>query len=73
MKVQFLGTGTSTGVPQIGCKCKVCISDDLRDKRLRASVRIEVDGKVLLIDCSPDFRQQVMNIPFVKMKKKKHI
>ena len=67
MKVQFLGTGTSTGVPQIGCRCEVCISDDLRDKRLRSSVRIEVDGKVLLIDCSPDFREQMMNLPFTKI------
>lgn len=67
MKVQFLGTGTSTGVPQIGCKCDVCISDDFRDKRLRSSVRIEVDGKVILIDCSPDFRQQIMNFPFARI------
>jgi len=67
MKVQFLGTGTSTGVPQIGCRCEVCNSNDFRDKRLRSSVRIEVDGKVLLIDCTPDFRQQMMNIPFVKI------
>src|SRR5690554_7912227 len=67
MKVQFLGTGTSTGVPQIGCRCEVCNSNDFRDKQLRSSVRIEVDGKVLLIDCTPDFRQQMMNIPFVKI------
>lgn len=67
MKVQFLGTGTSTGVPQIGCKCEVCTSNDFRDKRLRTSVRIEVDGKVILIDCSPDFRQQMMDIPFTKI------
>lgn len=67
MKVQFLGTGTSTGVPQIGCSCEVCSSSDARDKRLRASIRIEVDGKVLLIDCTPDFRQQMMALPFVKI------
>ena len=67
MKVQFLGTGTSTGVPQIGCRCEVCSSNDSRDKRLRSSVRIEVDGKVLIIDCTPDFRQQTMNLPFVKI------
>lgn len=67
MKVQFLGTGTSTGVPQIGCRCEVCRSNDLRDKRLRSSVRIVVDGKVLLIDCTPDFRQQMMNLPFLKI------
>jgi len=59
MKVQFLGTGTSTGVPQIGCRCAVCCSTDSRDKRLRASVRVEVAEKVLVIDCTPDFRQQM--------------
>lgn len=67
MKIQFLGTGTSTGVPQIGCRCAVCCSSDARDKRLRASIRIEVEGKVLLIDCTPDFRQQMMSLPFVKI------
>lgn len=67
MKVRFLGTGTSTGVPQIGCRCEVCRSSDMRDKRLRASVRIEVDGKVLLIDCTPDFRQQLLPLPFGKI------
>lgn len=67
MKVQFLGTGTSTGVPQIGCSCAVCRSGDTRDKRLRTSVRIEVSGKTLVIDCTPDFRQQMMPIPFKKI------
>lgn len=67
MKVRFLGTGTSSGVPQIGCGCEVCTSSDRRDKRLRASVRIEVDGKVIMIDCSPDFRQQVLALPFQKI------
>lgn len=67
MNVKFLGTGTSTGVPQIGCRCEVCSSGDRRDKRLRASVRIEIDGMMLVIDCSPDFRQQMMPLPFVKI------
>mgnify|MGYP000877795813 FL=1 len=67
MKVLFLGTGTSTGVPQIGCNCEVCTSGDKQDKRLRSSVRVEVDGKVLIIDCTPDFRQQMMGLPFVKI------
>ena len=67
MIVQFLGTGTSTGVPQIGCSCAVCRSGDTRDKRLRTSVRIEVSGKTLVIDCTPDFRQQMMPIPFKKI------
>ncbi|WP_298653294.1 MBL fold metallo-hydrolase [uncultured Proteiniphilum sp.] len=67
MKVRFLGTGTSTGVPQIGCRCEVCNSGDRRDKRLRASVRIEIDDKVLMMDCSPDLRQQMLSLPFEKI------
>lgn len=67
MRVRFLGTGTSTGVPQIGCGCEVCRSLDMRDKRLRASVRIAVDDKILMIDCSPDFRQQMLSLPFEKI------
>lgn len=64
MKVKFLGTGTSTGVPEIGCKCKVCTSNDNRDRRLRASVLIHTDGKQILIDCGPDFREQIINEEF---------
>lgn len=64
MKVIFLGTGTSTGVPEVGCKCEVCTSSDPKDKRLRSSALIQIDGKQILIDCGPDFRQQMMNIPF---------
>ncbi|MDR1783553.1 MAG: MBL fold metallo-hydrolase [Dysgonamonadaceae bacterium] len=67
MIVRFLGTGTSTGVPQIGCECKVCKSADPRDKRLRTSVWIEVEDKNIVIDCSPDFRQQVLHLPFKKI------
>lgn len=67
MKVTFLGTGTSTGVPQIGCKCSVCNSTDFRDKRLRASIYIEVDENAFLIDCTPDFRQQFLSLPFRKI------
>ncbi len=67
MKVRFLGTGTSTGVPQIGCRCEVCRSDNPLDKRLRTSVRIEVDDLLLMIDCTPDFRQQVMCLPYSKI------
>ncbi len=63
MKLTFLGTGTSTGVPQIGCTCPVCTSTDARDKRLRCSSLITTDeGQRLLIDCSPDFRQQMLNV-----------
>ncbi|MBS1624483.1 MAG: MBL fold metallo-hydrolase [Bacteroidetes bacterium] len=60
MKVTFLGTGTSGGVPIIGCSCEVCTSTDPRDKRLRTSAMIEVDGKVLIIDAGPDFRYQML-------------
>lgn len=60
MKLTFLGTGTSTGVPLIGCECKVCTSDDPRDNRLRVSVLIEQDDKRILVDTSADFRQQAL-------------
>lgn len=60
MKVLFLGTGTSTGNPEIGCQCEVCTSSDPRDWRLRASVLVETEGKRLLIDCGPDFRWQMI-------------
>ncbi len=58
--ITFLGTGTSQGVPIIGCKCRVCTSTDPKDKRLRSSVLIEQDGKRILIDAGPDFRQQLL-------------
>ncbi|GHU55315.1 hydrolase [Bacteroidia bacterium] len=61
MKITCLGTGTSTGVPEIGCVCEVCTSDDPRDKRLRTSVVVETERKRLLLDCGPDFRQQMIN------------
>lgn len=60
MKVTFLGTGTSQGVPVIGCQCEVCRSLDFRDKRLRSSIHIEVDEQSLVIDTGPDFRQQIL-------------
>ncbi len=60
MKLIFLGTGTSTGVPEIGCQCEVCTSRDKRDWRLRTSAVVEVNGKRILIDCGPDFRWQVI-------------
>ncbi len=60
MKLTFLGTGTSTGVPSIGCDCETCLSDDPRDKRLRVSVLIEHRDKKVLVDTSIDFRQQAL-------------
>jgi phosphoribosyl 1,2-cyclic phosphate phosphodiesterase len=60
MKIIFLGTGTSTGVPEIGCHCEVCTSKDPRDKRFRTSALIEIAGKNILIDCGPDFRCQML-------------
>lgn len=56
----FLGTGTSTGVPQLNCKCRVCLSADPRDKRTRTSAVLETDGGNILIDCGPDFVQQIL-------------
>ena len=67
MKLTFLGTGTSTGIPQIACKCAVCKSTDQRDKRLRSSVWIEADEQNILIDCGPDFRQQMLSHNFDKL------
>lgn len=60
MKITFLGTGTSTGVPVLTCKCEVCRSLDFRDKRLRVSVLIQHNGKNIIIDSGPDFRQQAL-------------
>ena len=60
MKLKFLGTGTSTGVPEIGCKCEVCTSTDPRDRRLRCSALLENEGTTILIDCGPDFREQML-------------
>src|SRR5919108_3001008 len=60
MRLTFLGTGTSTGVPVIGCRCAVCSSPDPRNKRLRTSALLEVDGLNLLFDAGPDLRQQAL-------------
>lgn len=60
MRLTFFGTGTSSGVPMIGCHCAVCSSSDPRDQRLRASATVEVDGQRLLIDAGPDLRQQIL-------------
>lgn len=60
VKIKFLGTGTSLGVPIINCNCPVCTSGDPRDKRLRSSVLVEEQGRVLVIDTGPDFRTQCL-------------
>ncbi len=60
MRLTFLGTGTSTGVPSIGCECETCASEDSRDKRLRVSIIIEHAGHSVLVDTSSDFRQQAL-------------
>ena len=60
MKVTFLGTGTSQGVPVIGCTCPVCSSLDFRDKRFRSSVHIQIGKLSLVIDTGPDFRSQIL-------------
>lgn len=60
-KITFLGTGTSQGIPMIGCSCNVCKSDDPKDNRLRTSALVETDNGIrILIDCGPDFRQQML-------------
>jgi len=58
--VTFLGTGTSQGIPVIGCRCNVCRSLDFRDKRLRTSIHVGIENKSFIIDSGPDFRQQVL-------------
>lgn len=60
MRLQFLGTGTSTGIPVIGCQCRTCLSTDRRDDRMRTSALWEVNGYNILIDVGPDFRTQLL-------------
>ena len=60
MKITILGSGTSTGVPMVGCTCRVCTSREPRDKRTRASILIETDGKFILVDTSTDLRKQAI-------------
>ncbi|HMW00727.1 MAG TPA: MBL fold metallo-hydrolase, partial [Acidobacteriota bacterium] len=62
MHVTFLGTGTSTGVPAIGCSCETCLSTDPRDNRLRVSILIEHQDRKIVIDTSTDFRQQALRV-----------
>jgi len=67
MKITFLGTGTSQGVPVIACHCAVCLSENKKDKRLRTSILIEEKGKVITIDSGPDFRQQMLRANVQKL------
>ncbi len=60
MKVTFLGTGTSQGIPVIACDCEVCVSQNEKDKRLRVSVLVETENNSLVIDSGPDFRTQML-------------
>ena len=60
MKVTFLGTGTSQGIPVIACDCRVCISENPKDNRLRTSILIEENNQTIVIDTGPDFRQQML-------------
>ena len=60
MKIIFLGTGTSQGIPVIGCDCEVCVSENPQDKRFRTAVMVSINGKNIVIDVGPDFRQQML-------------
>ena len=67
MKITFLGTGTSTGIPTIGLDRESCFSDDPRDNRLRSSILIEYKNKNIVVDCGPDFRQQMLRTNTTKV------
>jgi phosphoribosyl 1,2-cyclic phosphate phosphodiesterase len=67
MIVTFLGSGTSTGVPVVGCRCAICTSAEPRNKRLRQSVKIEANGKYFLIDTTPDLRAQLLRDPIPRL------
>ena len=67
MRLTFLGTGTSGGVPSLGCSCAVCKSKNPRDKRMRSAALIETETTRILIDSDPDIRMQLMPFPFQKL------
>ena len=67
MKITFLGTGTSQGVPVIACNCIICQSEDGRDKRLRTSLLVEAEDQNIVIDAGPDFRQQMLRAEVKKL------
>lgn len=65
--ITFLGTGTSSGVPQLGCSCEVCTSSDKHDRRMRCSSLVEINGVRILIDCGPDFYHQMLHHHFERI------
>jgi phosphoribosyl 1,2-cyclic phosphate phosphodiesterase len=67
LKITFLGTGTSSGVPMIGCSCDVCKSADKKDKRLRSSILVESEATTIVIDTTPDFRYQMLRADAKKL------
>ncbi|MBK5285311.1 MAG: MBL fold metallo-hydrolase [Bacteroidia bacterium] len=67
MKITFLGTGTSQGVPVIACTCRVCSSADAHDKRLRTAIMLEENGNVFVVDSGPDFREQMLRGNVLKL------
>ena len=67
LKITFLGTGTSSGVPMIGCSCAVCTSSDIKDKRLRSSILVESATTAIVIDTTPDFRYQMLRANVKKL------
>lgn len=67
LTITFLGTGTSTGIPMIACPCRVCHSENEKDKRLRSSIRIESAQTTLVVDTTPDFRQQMLRLENKKL------
>jgi phosphoribosyl 1,2-cyclic phosphate phosphodiesterase len=67
LKITFLGTGTSGGVPMIGCGCEVCTSTDKRDKRLRSSILVQSSNTTLVVDSGPDFRYQMLRANVKKL------
>ncbi len=67
LKITFLGTGTSSGVPMIGCTCEVCTSADKKDKRLRSSILVESEHTAIVVDTTPDFRYQMLRANVKKL------
>ena len=66
-KVTLLGTGTSSGVPVLGCNCEVCRSQNPKDKRFRSAMMIETESTRILVDAGPDIRMQLLRVPFRKL------